>query len=696
MKISQSIKKITLSFFLLSLAISGFSQKKETISYKLLARPKKDTVLLRWAPVDYQSWIIGNKYGYYIWRGTVLRDGKFVDSEGGRLLNSSPIKPAALAQWEELVEKDDYAGVAAQAMYGEDFLVETNQNPSMADIFYKEKEQTARFSFALMAADLSVETAKLSGLWFTDDKVKNNETYLYKIWPANHPENTVVDTAYVYTGPSEYRPLPKPIQLRAQSGDKVVNLQWDNQLLSQHFTTFYVERSDDEGKTFKRITESPLINTTPEGQDELPYAYFMDSIPNNYYSYYYRVIGISPFGELSPPSKTVEVVGESKISFAPIIVDKEINNNNEVQLKWEINEKDMPKIEGFKVFRSNQLKGDYDVLEENLSSIYTQYIDKNPIPTAYYKVQAFNKSGVGPMSQGSLVQLDDSIPPEPPVNIIAMADTSGAVSIRWKANTEPDIYGYRVYRANGLNEEFSQITTEPIKKNAFEDQISLKTLSKYVYYKILAVDKRQNYSKFSKAYQLKRPDIIPPAPPAIREIRPTQKGVYLKWVKSSSTDVEELLVYRNQSGKREWETVFRSANQLESYNWTDTLAQPQITYRYLMMAVDSTGNESIPTRPVTVKTLALSKKANIKIEGKYDKKQKCIKLEWEDTYNIKNTLVYRKVNKGTYILLDNVSNKMHYEDYKLQPGNIYEYKIRHKLKDGSTTNFSLPASIIVK
>lgn len=689
-------KKTTFCFLLLSLAITGFTQQKETIAYKLLAQPQKDTVLLRWAPVDYQSWLVGNKYGYYIWRGTVLRGGEYVDSEGGKLLNKIPIKPAPLAQWEQAVDEDDYAGVAAQALYGEDFMVETNQSPSISDIFYKEKEQTARFSFALMAADLSVETAKLSGLWFTDSNVKSNETYLYKIWPAHQPENTIVDTAFVYTGPSEYRPLPKPLDLKAQSGDKVVNLQWDNQLQSQHFNAFYIERSDNIGKNYKRITESPLINTTPEGQDELSYAYFMDSIPNNYQSYYYRVIGISPFGELSPPSDVVEVVGQSKINFAPTIIGHEVINNNEVVLKWELNEKESHKVEGLKILRATKIKGDYEIIKDSLSPIYQQYTDKNPISTAYYRIQPYNKSGLGPASQGSLVQLQDSIPPSAPVNIIAEADTTGVVNISWKANTESDIYGYRVYRANGLNEEFSQITISPIKNNSFVDHITLKTLSKYVYYKIMAVDKRQNYSKFSKAYQLNRPDIVPPAPPAIREIKPTQKGVFIRWVKSSSIDVNELNVYRNRVGSREWKVVNSTPNNDITLTWTDSLVTASTTYRYLMMAVDSAGNESIPTQPMSVKTFNPVNKASLSIKVKYDKKSDCVRLNWENTYNIKNTLIYRKINDGKLILLDNVSNQMYYQDYKIQSGNTCEYKIRHKYTDGTLSNFSPSVNLIVK
>ena len=60
-----------------------------------------------------------------------------------------------------------------------------------------------------------------------------------------------------------------------------------------------------------------------------------------------------------------------------------------------------------------------------------------------------------------------------------------------------DLYGYRVFRANSKHEEFSQITVESVFYSHYTDTISLQTLTKKVYYKILAVDQRQNWSEFS-------------------------------------------------------------------------------------------------------------------------------------------------------------------------------------------------------
>ncbi|WP_158648467.1 hypothetical protein, partial [Candidatus Symbiothrix dinenymphae] len=46
----------------------------------LLCRPTlQDSILLRWAPTDKQTWDLGNRYGYVVERYTLLRKGKLLD-----------------------------------------------------------------------------------------------------------------------------------------------------------------------------------------------------------------------------------------------------------------------------------------------------------------------------------------------------------------------------------------------------------------------------------------------------------------------------------------------------------------------------------------------------------------------------------------------------------------------------------------
>jgi hypothetical protein len=63
-------------------------------------------------------------------------------------------------------------------------------------------------------------------------------------------------------------------------------------------------------------------------------------------------------------------------------------------------------------------------------------------------------------------------------------DSTGRVVLHGEPNTEKDLYGYRVYRANFLSEEFSQVTVGPVPDTVFTDTINVRTLTRSVYYKV--------------------------------------------------------------------------------------------------------------------------------------------------------------------------------------------------------------------
>lgn len=559
----------------------------------LLVRALPDSIMLRWAPNNYRLWMIGNKYGYKVTRTCLIRDGVVVGNPVSELLTPMPLRPMPLLEWETISENDDYAGVAAEAIYGDGFEVDLG-SVGIIDIINKATEQESRYGFALLAADLSREVALASGLMYIDKEAVKGEKYIYKVFPAQVPEDLKVDTAYFFTGVDEYQPLPPPINFKAEAGDKTITLTWDAVSQEGAFTAFWVERSGDGGETFDRLDSSPVINTTPEGYDESRFHYYMDTIADNSKVYHYRVRGITPFGEVSPPSAIVKTKGKNEISSVPRLTLAESSDGNTLSLEWDLELLQGEVVEGLRLYRSHKFESEYELVADSIPVIQRRFVDTKPLPTGYYRMQAFNTDGVGPFGTPKMVQMVDSIPPAAPVGLSAKADTSGVVVLSWMPNEELDLFGYRVFRANSRHEEFSQITAEGVYTNSFTDTISLKTLSKKIYYKILAVDQRQNWSEFSVILEVDRPDIVPPAPPRIGSVNRVIEGIEVNWILSPSPDVEQQLLYRNSENNQQWMLVKRFNNQ--SIQYTDTAVMPNMLYRYLLVVVDGAGNESKPTK----------------------------------------------------------------------------------------------------
>ncbi|WP_143525001.1 fibronectin type III domain-containing protein [Labilibacter marinus] len=631
---------------------------------RLLARPTSDSIMLRWAPTTYRLWLVGNKYGYNVTRTLMYKDGKLLKNRKAVLLNKGVLKPRPLSEWEVLDERDEYAGVAAQAIYGDGFEVESGEeNMGIMDIYNKATEQENRYGFSLFAADQSVEVAQYHGLMLVDKNVKPGEKYLYKVFPDYVPEDMKKDTAFFFTGVDEYLPLPAPAQFKAEGGDGTVTLTWDNKYQTDYFNSFWLERSDDGGDSFKRLNSSPAINTTPEGRDEAPYHYYLDTIPDNNIKYLYRVIGISIFGELSPSSEVVEVQGVDAITSVPHIVKKYSKDGKTVVLEWEFPNESKDRVEGFRIFRSADYAKGFKLLADSVSVMSKKYQDKRPLATGYYRMQAFNSHGGGGYSIPQMFQVVDSFPPAKPKGLEATIDTTGLVSLSWQVNLDQDIDGYRIYRANALHEEFSAITPEPVSDTTFMDKITIKTLTEKVYYKIKAYDKSQNQSDFSEVLELDRPDIVPPAAPLIRKIFPSDTGIVINWANSPSSDVEKVVLYRNRQGGANWE-VIKVLSVDNTSQYVDVPKEAGFIYRYLIIAVDEVGNESKPGKPVAAKYNPKKQKDDwIHPEKKESKKKRLLTLTWEvPVYPVKRFIIYARMKDGDWKMIDGVEgNEFSYE-----------------------------------
>src|SRR5690606_23746482 len=147
--------------------------------------------------------------------------------------------------------------------------------------------------------------------------------------------------------------------------------------------------------------------------DALPiYEYATDSLPDNVSTLYYRVKGITPFGEEGPPSDVVSGSGAVTVETVPYILSAENRDNTSILLRWEFPESNNAAIKGFSVERTSRPQGTFRTLDRDLLHREARrYEDTSPGPVNYYRVLAIGLDGNRYPSHVFFAQLVDSIPP---------------------------------------------------------------------------------------------------------------------------------------------------------------------------------------------------------------------------------------------------------------------------------------------
>ncbi len=649
---------------------------------KVKARVQKDKILIRWAVTNPVEWQKANKSGFFITK-FLVKKGKTVLQKPEKIeLIKSPILPAKLENWKDIIVRDNYAAIIAQALYGESFKVTETKESAISKIVNTAEEIEQRHSFGLFAAEQSFEGAKLAGWAFEDNNVKADELYVYQISVNN---NKKIKPASVAVSLSEYEDLPKIKDFTALGDDKKILLVWDHKTYENTYTSFKIERSEDE-KNFISLTKTPIIQlaTTEKQQKRM---YFADTVFSNEKSYHYRIYGITSFGENGPKSDVISTRGVPDVFYTPRIVDYKIDKQN-IQLEWEFPKDFENQIDGFEVHHASNDKGPYKIVSNELAKEQRKFSHSSDLPSNYYKIGVIGKSRKVLLSHSTLVQPIDSIPPSIPVVLEKMIDSTGIVKIKFKKNEERDFLGYRIYKANSKEEEFVDVFNKPFTKSEFVEKLSLKFMTDKVYYKFASEDKRNNLSQFSEIIEFKKPDKIPPTAPVFDNYSIENGKVKILWVSSYSDDVVFHVLERKKKSDNNWKEVFRTQNDLEEF--IDESLVHNTEYQYRIKAIDDVGLVSdLSNAVITVKYRDNSaQKAINNLIGEVNRETKKIRLSWQYAVNAKkvDNLQIFKNKVGEKPSLWKESSKLIYtiDDMNIYPNNEYEYHFLITTKDNQT------------
>ncbi|MBL7775075.1 MAG: hypothetical protein JNK89_03685 [Saprospiraceae bacterium] len=591
--ISTSLSRLggtlTVMFFT---ALQAFSQGA-TQQFRIAASAiyADSAVIVRWTPVNLETWKWGNAEGYDLVRYTVIDQGDTLD---GYAYDSSMVnlgvalKPLPESQWETYADSNDLAGVAASTIYGDSLDLLPPGGPSLLNIYNKSREAENRFTFSLFAADQDFSVAKMMGLAFMDTSARASSKYVYWVKPHDPDSLAEVKNGFALVHTDSSFVLPAPAGLRGHGGDSTAILNWKRN--DQHFTSYVVERSID-GVNFTPANERPLISAVSPEADDGTIA-FADSLYANGVSFIYRVRGRSPFGMLSQPSDTVQVTGVPEPIFALLSIENiEEVAQGQLTVTWNFPEDMENYVQGFDLYRGLGPDGPFTKLNDDIIPISVRsFVDIEPKPANYYLVRTTDAYGYPMESFPRLGQIKDDTPPSRPASVFGQADASGVVTLHWTRSPEPDVLGYRVFIANSQSGDYAQVTSVWLNDTTFLYQLNLNTLSEFVYFGVKALDYHHNQSPMSEPAQISRPDIIPPSAPLITTVEATPQGVTFAWVESSSSDVYKHEFQRKIAGLPGWTVLTEFTTQNPLSGFVDSTASKRRWYQYRLVAVDEAGN----------------------------------------------------------------------------------------------------------
>jgi hypothetical protein len=377
-----------------------FSQGKSTPDIGVISFVKSNSVQLRWAPANTYLWRAGNNFGYRIERVPYSQYAQFT-ADSLRFKNAviaSNIIPwkQADGRWNTLTNKNK----AARLLFSSLYSAESKASPQKKEMLH---------ALLMKTCDLNKDLALAAGITFTDSTFEPGQKYVYRISLINVPKTIRYTPPVVIVNTTELNSLQSIKDLKVNFSDRKAVLGFAT-LYVKDYSGYWIERSEDS-MNYIAVSKTPFIRSTTKYDEKRVESLYQDSLPANHKKYFYRVRGISYFGETGPSSNIVSGMGRPALREYPVIDSVSIIKNSSVALTFH-----MPvypgkeSLLGFYILRSEKRGGAYKFISGSLSPGVTQYTDKLPAESNYYKVCAVSIYGDSVFSMPAYAKLIDETP----------------------------------------------------------------------------------------------------------------------------------------------------------------------------------------------------------------------------------------------------------------------------------------------
>lgn len=683
--------KTMLKYVLIALLTGVFIQAKANDTLRIMAVGKiySDSLVLRFAPADVNAFEAVLRSGVKIERAFLPKDA---DEKMEFITLNDALKLQPESFWRSNFNaKDTLAGLAAQLVFGKN---EFAPNANEAIQLQQQKDfQNSRFTYTLMAADQNIRVANALGLRFVERNPQNSEKYVYRITFNEQPNGYETDTTWLVLDASEkiekaIAPTPE-VKLH----DSEVELSW-RLPIGYSFTGFHLYRKRGSEKP-EKLNDALLVQANDNVSSQRLFTY-KDSV-KNYIQYHYFLIGIDAFGEPSQESEHVLVMTKDMTPPpAAEILKAEPDSSGKMKIDWTYKSPSTD-LDAFSIYRSTSIDGDYQPISNTLQRNIRSFIDTAEATSTgrFYKILSLDTARNGSWSLPFYGFFMDSIPPASPLGLKAIIDTNSVVTLTWDVGMEADLQGYRVYYSNATDHRFTLLTGHILADTVYRDTIQKRSLSRDIYYRVVAVDRNSNHSKPCEFVKVKRLDVIPPIAAVFREVIVQDSTVILNWINSTSADLAKIrLLYRIQNEQEEW-------NEIASWTLKDSVStfktkglQGKVWYEFTLESEDSTGLKTVCAQAAQIRTYDTGiKKGITQLIGQYDASSKSIKLQWKESFPANTRfLIYRNIPNGPGLSKYKLTNNFNeFIDEGLIQKGEYQYTLKVLYADGSE---SIPAEAV--
>lgn len=470
-------------------------------------------------------------------------------------------------------------------------------------------------------------------LGFTDTTCVPGTTYYYRIY-ATDDIGSFMGESNVASAVTAF-PVVQGLDAEALS-DSSIKVTWTPE---DGVTEYIVYRADDSG-----VYE--VAGTATGGE-------FTDIGLQEDTDYYYKVAVSTPVGE-GPQSDAAHAKTLRNAPEAPLGIAATALSDSQISVSWNA----VANADSYNVYAG--LSDDaVTTFIGTTSSTSLLHNGLNAETTYYYRVEAENTSGVGPLSEVAWATTLKAAP-NAPTNIKATALSQSSIKVDWNAVGDAD--GYYVYRS--LTADGPYVLAGTTVTNTFTDT-GLNAKTDY-YYKVAAFNSTGTGQLSAYAHARTFGWCVPCAPLCVSACALSYDSIQVKW--GAVRGAYGYYIYRSETANGPYEYVGTSS----TTRFIDTGLSASTGYYYKVAAYNGDGTGALSkyayakTHPAACAPKCVSAKAL---------SSNSIQVKWGSVKGATGYYVYRSLSaRGTYELVGTTASTS-YVDTGLNSSTKYYYKV---------------------